>query len=263
MKYPFSKLSLKGLAKAGDIIIPGQNGFPRFSDTDFIKHIGRMSDYMYEDDRSGFKLLMLLMGLMPSFMVRFILWVATFHNSIPGPLTPVLRQINIGVRGVIYTLYYSGLEDSKEYGEKILQQLKFDADIKTPLTVDTEMETLLTQNNPLLNKDIGPQDIPSVFEKARKACSEIAAMTVSQRLSYTERIRQVILKRQEEIIETIQAETHKCRTDILTSELFPIFEHLDFLLKSAESALKNETVTTPISMMGKKSEIWFESLGKF
>lgn len=261
MRSPFPPLSLKGLRKAGDIIIPGQGGLPCFSETNFIQHLGRMSDFMYEKDREDLKLLMALMGIMPKFMVRFILWLATLHDSIPRPLAPILRQINIGIRGIIFTLYYSGLENSKGHGDQILKQLKFDADIKTPLTVDAEMETLLSQNNPLITKDIMPQDPSVIFERARSVSPEIAAMTVAKRLTYTEEIRRVILRRQEEIIDIIQAETHKCRTDILTSELFPIFEHLDFLAHSAEAALKNESAPTPISMMGKKSEIWFESLG--
>lgn len=266
MRHDFSKLSLKGLTKAADIIIPGQGEFPRFSDTDFLNHLERMSKYMYEDDLAGLKFLTALMGLLPPFMVHLILWVATLHAYIPGPLGAPLRQINIGVRGVIFTLYYSGLEDSKSFGKKIFKKIKYDAGIRTPLTVDTEMETLLTQSNPLLPnqgpiESMKPEEAPSIFARARDAWSEISVMTVADRLSYIQRIRNVILKRQEEIIDVIQNETHKCRTDILTSEFFPIFEHINFLIHSAEAALKNETVPTPISMMGKKSEIWYESLG--
>src|SRR3546814_1693206 len=38
-------------------------------------------------------------------------------------------------------------------------------------------------------------------------------------------------------------------------------EHLAFLEKSAVKVLKDESVPTPLAMMGKKSQMWFEPLG--
>lgn len=255
--------------KAGDIILPGGDGFPRFSETEFIKHFGRISHYMNPDDKAGLKFLTTVMALTPAPLVRFVLWLSTLHHFVPGVLGAPLRQINIAVRGVIFTLYYSGLEDSRGLGQEILQSLYYNSTINTPYTEDTEMETLLAQNNPLQNPlplansyhNPDPAEASSIYEKARSTQSSIAALSVEQRLGFITSIRKAILRRQEEIIDVIQKETYKARTDILISELFPLFEHLEFLEHEALSALKEEKIATPISMMGKSSKIYFEPLG--
>ncbi|HXH75617.1 MAG TPA: aldehyde dehydrogenase family protein [Bacteriovoracaceae bacterium] len=266
MRHDFSPLSLKGLSKAGDIVLPGGEGFPRFSETEFIKHFGRIAYYMNQDDREGFKLLTAMMGVMPSFIVRFILWMATMNHLFPGPLGAVLRQINMGVRGVLFTMYYSGVDGP---GKRVLKQLNYNTCINTPYTEDTEMETLLTQNNPLnspmmfqnSHENPGPTEAAAIFDKARSTYPAIAALTVKERLGFITKLRETILHRQEEIVDVVQKETHKARTDVLISELFPLFEHLEFLEHEAEKALRPEKIATPTSMMGKSSNVWFEPLG--
>jgi acyl-CoA reductase-like NAD-dependent aldehyde dehydrogenase len=269
MKHDFSKLSLKGLKKAGDIVLPGGEGFPKFSDTEFINQFGRISNYMSMDDKEGLKLLTAIMAFLPSFVIRTILKVATFHTFVPRPIGTVLSQINIGIRGILFTMYYSGLEDSNQYGVGILKQLNYESVIKTPIIEDHEMETLLVQNNPLISATIfSPiNDNPDsngareIFNKSQDAAPIIAQMSVKERLEYITRVREIILRRQEEIVDIIQKETQKARTDILISEIFPLFEHLEFLEHEAMSALKEEKIATPISMMGKQSKIWYEPLG--
>jgi acyl-CoA reductase-like NAD-dependent aldehyde dehydrogenase len=264
MRHDFSSLSLKGLSKAGDIVLPGGDGLPCFSETNFLDHFGRISHYMNEDDREGLKLLTSIMGLMPSVFIRFMLWLATLHHMAPGPLGVILRQINIGIRGVLFTMYYSHLEDPKNHGQLILQKLNYESNINTPYSEDIEMDTLLTETNPLMkiHRPIAWEtNVSEVFERARGAQASIAGLSVAERLAFITNLRKTILQRQEEIVGVIQKETHKARTDVLISEIFPLFEHLEFLEHEALNALKEEKVATPISMMGKSSMMWFEPLG--
>jgi acyl-CoA reductase-like NAD-dependent aldehyde dehydrogenase len=242
-------LALKGLKKAGDILLPGEGAFPAFSQTQLEGQLPRLMSEMYDDDRSGFILLMNIFGVLPSFMVRLLLWVASFgHGS-------VFRQIHIGVRGVLFTLYYSGID---HHG--ILPALKYSTTINTILPQDDEMQELLRHANPLAMplSLLGPA---LVMEKARSAHESIRDISASDRVKTIKRLRFVVLKRQEEIIDAIQRETHKARTDVLTSEIFPLLEHLAFLEASTADALKDETVPTPAAMMGKKSQVWYESMG--
>lgn len=267
MIHDFSDLSIKGLCKAGNIILPGNKNLPRFSETEFVHHLGRMTNYMYLEDKDGLKLLTTLFAFMPNLIIRLILWVASLHEKFPRPLSAILKQINIGVRGVVFTLYYSGLDDKKDQGKKILENLNFDSKINTVITEDTEMENLLKENNPLLHQSIpklsgnSDLDFSLIEQTAKQALEKVSKLTIKERLNYVLKIKDVIISRQEEIIDIIQKETHKCRTDILVSEIFPILEHIEFLRKYAGKGLSKEKVPTPISMMGKKSEIWFEPLG--
>lgn len=254
MSHGFSELSLKGICKTGDLIIPGNGEFPSFSESGFLDHLGRMSHYMNEDDREGLKLLTTLLGLMPVFGVSWILKLSSLHSHFPGIIGSTLRQINIGLRGVVFTLYYSDLDQGE-----ILNKLNYKSEIKSLVTEDTEMESLLNSQNPLLNAlDISPVD---AFKEARKSETKVSELSLKKRLELVENIRQVVLSRQEEIITVIQKETSKARTDIVTSEIFPLFEHLDFIKREAGKALADEKVPTPIAMMGKTSKVWFEPLG--
>lgn len=250
-----NSLALRGLRRAGDIIVPGEGKFPRFSREGLEIHLPRMLNEMYADDRDGFSFLMTLFGLLPSLAVRLILWICAHDHWWPGFIARYLRQIHIGVRGVVLTLYYSGLDASQ-----ILPNLGYETSIKTKLPRDDEMTDLLTQANPFNPATLlaGPL---LIMQKAQAAQKEIATLDVAARLKLIKNLRLNILKRQEELVDIIQRETQKARTDVLTSELFPLLEHLVFLEKQAERALKDETVETPLAMMGKKSRIWFEPLG--
>lgn len=250
----FSALSLKGIQKAGDVLIPGSEGMPKFSETKFLKDLHRMTDYMNADDREGLNLLMMIFAITPSFMIHLLLKVVSKHESFPNFIGAIFRQINLGVRGVVFTLYYSDLDD-----HSIFQTLNYKTGIHSPVTQDTEMDTLLKNSNPLASTI--SQEPKEVFAAARLAQGEIAKLSLEERMAMVEKIRHVILRRQEEIVEVIQKETQKARIDILTSELFPLFENLDFIAHEAKAGLSPEKVATPLAMMGKASKIWFEPMG--
>lgn len=241
--------SLKGLSKAGDIILAGEEGFPSFSQARLLKHLPRILDDMYEDDREGFKALTYVFGLLPSVVIQMILAIAAHDKFFPGFIAALLRQIHVGVRGVVFTLYYSGID-----GSGILPSLGYSTTIHSNLPQDTEMNDLLQKANPLTQPN-------TMMDRARNTWPALAKLSVKERLQIVTRLKHVILERQEEIVQVIQNETQKARTDILTSEIFPLMEHLVFLEKRAEKVLREETVPTSLAMMGKKSQMWFEPLG--
>jgi acyl-CoA reductase-like NAD-dependent aldehyde dehydrogenase len=250
----FSTMSLKGIQKAGDVLIPGSEDLPKFSDVKLMQDLHRMTDYMNADDREGLKLLMAIFAITPAFLIHLILQVVSKHESFPDFIGAVFRQINMGVRGVVFTLYYSDLDD-----HSIFQSINYNTTINSPVTQDTEMDTLLMNSNPLASSL--SQDPKEVFLAAKKAQKEIAKLSLEERMAMIEKVRHVILRRQEEIVEVIQKQTQKARIDILTSELFPLFENLDFIAHHAKAGLSPEKVATPIAMMGKASKIWFEPMG--
>ena len=71
-KY-LSTRQVKGILKVGDIIIPGDEELPKFSETDFLIHIDRIMDYMSKDDLNGFRFLMTFFGLGLGKCVGFII----------------------------------------------------------------------------------------------------------------------------------------------------------------------------------------------
>jgi acyl-CoA reductase-like NAD-dependent aldehyde dehydrogenase len=252
----FSELSLKGLRKVGDIIVPGDGQRPKFSDTPFLTQVHRIGTYMDPQDRKDVQLLTSILGRLPIFMVRIILFIASHNDLFPKIPGNLLRQVDFGLKGLILTLYYSDLDEYLPHS--ILKTLEYRTKVGQ-FGEDKDMESLLSKQNPLLNST--PFTPVAIFENAREIQGEISALSIKERLTFISKLKTVILDRQEEIIDIIQKETSKARTDILTSEIFPLLEHLAFLEGRAESALSDEKVPTPIAMMGKTSKIFFEPLG--
>jgi hypothetical protein len=97
----------KGFLRTGDLFLPGGEGFPRFSETGFLDHIDEILDYLPAKDRSDLIGLMALFSRLPTFLIRLVLFVARHARFFPSPVATVLRLLDVGLKGIFYTLYYS------------------------------------------------------------------------------------------------------------------------------------------------------------
>jgi len=100
-----------------------------------------------------------------------------------------------------------------------------------------------------------------VREKSREAENEIRALSLDERLFIIKKLKEVLYEKRYQILNTIQKESFKSSTDILTSEVYGPIDFLDFVLKNAKKSLQDQKVPTPIALMGKKSFIYYEPLG--
>jgi hypothetical protein len=116
---------LAALCRLGDILIPGDADLPSFSRSGSIDHVDRMLDYMYESDLSGVKALLSVFRFTPSFLIRGIMLLTERQRSFPEPLGQVCRMINLGLKGVVMTLYYSDLGT----GPSVLQVIHWDSQV--------------------------------------------------------------------------------------------------------------------------------------
>ena len=104
-------------------------------------------------------------------------------------------------------------------------------------------------------------DVDSVYAKARAAAERLRPMPVGERVRRLAELRRVILARSEAIVDAIQRDTGKARTDALVSEIFSVLDHLHWLEKNAARVLADRKVPTPLALLGKKSRIYFEPMG--
>ncbi len=96
---------------------------------------------------------------------------------------------------------------------------------------------------------------------AKLAADQLRQTTVADRILKIKFLKKVILNKREAIIDRIQQDTGKSRSDALISEIFGVLDHLTYLEKSGRKMLKDKKVSTPIALMGKKSRIYFEPMG--
>ena len=104
--------------------------------------------------------------------------------------------------------------------------------------------------------------IQQTWQDAQRASAQLKKKPLEEKLKHIEALKNVVLERREEIIDRIQAETKKCRSDALMSEIFGVLDHLDYLLKFSSKILQDRKVPTSLALMGKKSQIFFEPMGK-
>ncbi|MCO4792820.1 MAG: aldehyde dehydrogenase family protein [Bacteriovoracaceae bacterium] len=254
----FGNIQMRGLNKLGDVIVPGEGSFPRFGQTEFSSEIDRMLDYMYEDDRSGLSLLMTIFAFTPSFLIKWVVLLSEKNAQFPDFIGAPLRMIQLGLKGIILTLYYSNLDDQNQYGEKIMKEINWST---TVAKLDSDQEV------PVMRKETSSWTNPSsdavtqIYDNARSAEKEIYKMTVKQRRNFITSLKKLILDEKEKIVDIIQKDTGKGRSDALFSEIFGVLDHLTFLENEAVNSLKDAKIKTPIALMGKKSKIFYEPLG--
>lgn len=101
----------------------------------------------------------------------------------------------------------------------------------------------------------------ATLERARAAGGRIRALPMPERIARIRRLKRVILRDRERIIDEVLAATGKSRSDALMSEIFPVLDHLAYLEKHAARVLADRKAPTPIALMGKASWVYFEPVG--
>ena len=110
----FSGLQLRSLERLGDCYLPGTETLPSFSATGAIEHVDTVLEGVDEADIQGLGLLLMLLRWTPLFLIRLLLVLLDRHHRFPPPLAGLFRLLNLGLKGPVMTLYYSGLGHNDE-----------------------------------------------------------------------------------------------------------------------------------------------------
>ena len=81
------------------------------------------------------------------------------------------------------------------------------------------------------------EDVAEAISKARQAQPAWAATSMKHRSAIVEKALQILLERQDEVIETVVKETGKARTDAMSMEVFSVADQLCYYAKNAEKFL--------------------------
>lgn len=115
--------------------------------------------------------------------------------------------------------------------------------IYEPITSDDSRRHLQLRS-PVTLEPIGElicantEDVAAAISKARAAQTAWAATDIKERAAIVERALQVLLERQDEIIDTVVNETGKARTDAMSMEVFSVADQLCYYAKNAPKFLK-------------------------
>lgn len=102
-----SKRSIKAFNRMGNIMMPKNGEFPKFSDYGGVEHIDKMLEYAPQADREDLDMLLTVLSFMPGFVLRFILWLCLRVSETKTPIFTLLRQLNLALRGMFFACYYA------------------------------------------------------------------------------------------------------------------------------------------------------------
>ena len=105
-KY-LSKSALKGLKKVGDILIPGNDEFPSFSAYMCLDHIDDLVSYAPADDIKDLGMVLTIFAFLPKRTLKWLIKMMSNAHKYQGATGTLLRQLNVGIRGIVFSLYYS------------------------------------------------------------------------------------------------------------------------------------------------------------
>jgi hypothetical protein len=124
-KY-FSNGALRSLNRMGDILMPAAEGMPAFSDLGCLEHVDDRVAYAPQGDIKLLNLLMTLLSFAPDAMLRFMVHSMQNPDSWPEPIATYLRKLDMDLRGVLYSLYYSGMKGAEFTGRTPLEVMEFE-----------------------------------------------------------------------------------------------------------------------------------------
>lgn len=103
-----SKAAVKTVNRIGDILCPGNEEFPSYSETGCIEHIDKMLATVPSGDMGDLNLLLTILSIKPKFVLRWLVRNMGRAHEMNGPIADLLRMLDFGLRGIIFGTYYSG-----------------------------------------------------------------------------------------------------------------------------------------------------------
>ncbi|GIW41458.1 MAG: hypothetical protein KatS3mg076_2035 [Candidatus Binatia bacterium] len=249
-----------GLLRVGDVLAPGDGDFPPFSETGAAEQADRFLAALPESDRKGLVFLLGILRFCPRPVLRAFFWALEELQSARGPLGRAVRLLVLGLKGLVWTLYYSDVGR----GRSVHAVMGWDAKVgepPSPRPADVEEVAPVVRILPKPPRPSGETREARIMAEAKAGTRSLRALDVRERVGFLRELRRVVLRRREEIVDRIQKETGKSRTDALVSEVYGVLENLHWLEKNAPRCLAPKKVPTPLALFGKQSWIWYEPLG--
>lgn len=120
-----------GLEKLGNIYAPGDDQFPAFSQLGCAAHAHRILESVPPRDLQALQQLLSVCRWAPNWALGLLVRLAESGPHVPGPVGNTLRTLRIGLRSVVYSLYYSGLAGPDYDGPLPLRIIDYDVSVYT------------------------------------------------------------------------------------------------------------------------------------
>ena len=103
----FSRQAMRGLNRLGDLFLPRNGDWPSFSEYGCAANVDDLLAYAPPDDIATLNSVLSVLSLMPDGFLRYLADQMENSPSIENPSGSLLRLLNLGLRGILFSLYYA------------------------------------------------------------------------------------------------------------------------------------------------------------
>ena len=123
---PLGRMEQRVLNRIGDIMLPAHDGYPSFSELGCVVHVNDLAGYGPPEDIKALSLLLKILWIKPRFALRMFVWMIEHPDGFPEFMAVTLRQLQIGVRGLVVSLYFSGKKGPDYAGKTPTELMGFE-----------------------------------------------------------------------------------------------------------------------------------------
>lgn len=118
MSKILSSSAIKAITRIGDIMIPRNGELPAYSEVKGLEFIDDVVSYAPESDLKDLNLLLSILSFMPTSILKWLVnKMAKSHNE-EGALSVIFRQLDFGIRGIVFATYYTEKTSPSYKGKK-------------------------------------------------------------------------------------------------------------------------------------------------
>lgn len=135
-----SRLEAHCWRRIGNVFAPGNDELPPYAYTEAVAWVAEILAASSQKDEESLRVVALALGVLPNVLLRFSLRILALWAYKTGAIGALPRLLMIGLKGVVFTSYYAGL-DRDESGQshvfarmQVTLQCKPLAQIKTNRT---------------------------------------------------------------------------------------------------------------------------------
>lgn len=117
--------AVRAFERVGDIMMPRHGAYASFSELGVIAHIDGIMEHVPEDDRSALNMLLTVLSIFPDFLLEAFLRLVEKGSKWGEPFGGLFRQLNMGLKSVVVTLYFSGKTSGGYQGQTPLDVIGY------------------------------------------------------------------------------------------------------------------------------------------
>jgi len=125
-----SRMEQRSWQRVGKVLVPGNDHLPPYDYTNAVQWVPEILAASGQEDEESIRWVVVLMGLLPLFAIAWMLKLVSVVAYKTGPVGALPRLLMIGIKGVIYTSYYSGVDRAGDGTSQVYSGMHVDLQCK-------------------------------------------------------------------------------------------------------------------------------------